>query len=54
MEGFGMIREETSPKIKKTYQEPVLRVYGDIQSLTGTAAATMHGNDGGTGKFSKT
>jgi len=46
--------ESTSSKSKKTYQEPVLRVYGDIQSLTKVVAGTMHGNDGGTGKFSKT
>jgi hypothetical protein len=50
-----MIRRETFSKNKKIYQEPVLRVYGDIQSLTGTTSGSMTTGDGGPkGKFDKT
>lgn len=43
-----MSKEEATPKIiKKAYQKPALRVYGDIVSITATVGpnATM---DGGT------
>jgi hypothetical protein len=40
--------------LKKRYQKPTLRVYGDVQTLTaavGTISAQM---DGGTGGLNKT
>jgi hypothetical protein len=49
-----MLEDRKLSANKKAYRAPVLRVYGNIQSLTGTVADTMHGIDGGVGKFSKT
>jgi hypothetical protein len=50
-----MISEQASTKSKKIYEEPVLRVYGNIQSLTGTTSGSLTTSDGGPkGKFDKT
>ena len=49
-----MTIEAKLPNSKKSYQAPVLRIYGDIKTLTGTLSDTMMGEDGGTGKDSKT
>jgi hypothetical protein len=49
-----MTSDEKRPKSKKSYEPPVLRVYGDIKTVTGTLSDTMMGEDGGSGKFSKT
>jgi hypothetical protein len=47
-----MVKIGTSPRMKKAYQEPILRVYGNIESLTATQASLPH-TDTGTMKFSK-
>jgi hypothetical protein len=47
-----MLREEMSPKTKKAYQEPTLRVYGNIESITATQAS-LPNTDTGSMKNSK-
>jgi hypothetical protein len=47
-----MLKSGSSTKMKKAYQEPTLRVYGNIESLTATQAALPNA-DTGSMKFSK-
>lgn len=48
-----MVKVGTSPKTKKAYVEPTIRVYGNIESLT-ASQANLPNTDTGTMKFSKT
>jgi hypothetical protein len=47
-----MVKAGTSPKMKKAYAEPTLRVYGNIESLTATQAS-LPNTDTGSMKNSK-
>ena len=41
-------------KAKKAYSKPVVKVYGDIRTLTATVFNTSANGDGGTGGMNKT
>lgn len=53
-EDFSMENKNAILSGKKTYQEPILRVYGDLLKLTETASNTSHNADGGSMAHSKT
>jgi hypothetical protein len=44
--GGGVLKANTHMPVKRPYQKPMLRVYGDIRTMTQAVAATRKHSDG--------